>query len=296
MAEGETEAGFHPVPNSSASAAPRSTAWPDACDAHLHIYDSRFPAIAPAVANATVADYRRVQALLGTRRAVIVQPRCYGTDHSCTLDAIRQLGLASTRGVGVVRPDVSDETLQALHAGGIRGIRFSLYTPAHAVVGFEMVETLAHRIAELGWHLQLHWTADQIVAHGDLLARLPTPLVFDHLARLPLPGGTAHPAFALVSRLLAEGRAWLKLSGAYLDSMVGAGGGYADIAPVARAWVQAAPERLVWGSDWPHSTEPHAKPDDALLFDLLADWAGTESARRRILVDNPAALYGFEAA
>ncbi len=163
------EGGFQPVPNSSASAAPRSAAWADACDAHLHIYDPRFPAIAPTVANATVADYRRVQALLGTRRAVIVQPRCYGTDHSATLDAIRQLGIASTRGVAVVRPDVSDETLQALHAGGIQGIRFSLYTPAHAVVGFEMVETLAHRVAELDWHLQLHWTADQIVAHGDLL-------------------------------------------------------------------------------------------------------------------------------
>ncbi|QQX89792.1 amidohydrolase family protein (plasmid) [Cupriavidus necator] len=285
-----------PVSNSSASCAPHSAAIANACDAHLHIYDPCFAAIAPVVANATVEDYRGVQGLLGTSRAVIVQPRCYGTDNSATLDAIRKLGFANARGVAVVRPDVTDETLHALHAGGIRGIRFSLYTEAHAVVGFEMVEALANRVAELGWHLQLHWTADQIVAHRDLLARLRTPLVFDHLARLPLPEGTTHPAFALVSGLLAGGNAWLKLSGAYLDSVVGAAGRYADIDPVAMAWVRTAPERLVWGSDWPHSTETRVKPDDALLYDLLAHWTDTDAERQRILVDNPALLYGFETA
>lgn len=282
------------VPNSSASCAPRSTALINACDAHLHIYDTRFPAIAPVVDNATVEDYRGMQRLLGTSRAVIVQPRCYGTNNSATLNAIQQLGVANTRGVAVLQSDVTDETLYALHAGGIRGIRFSLYTETHAVVGFDMVEFLAHRVAELGWHLQLHWTADQIVTHRDLLARLPTPLVFDHLARLPLPGGTAHPAFPFVSDLLASGKAWLKLSGAYLDSSVGAAGRYSDVDPVAMAWVRTAPERLVWGSDWPHSTETGSKPDDALLYDLLAHWTGTEAIRRRILVDNSALLYEFE--
>ncbi|WP_432260964.1 amidohydrolase family protein [Cupriavidus sp. TMH.W2] len=284
------------VPNSSASGAPRSPALANACDAHLHIYDARFAAIAPVVANATVDDYRGVQGLLGTSRAVIVQPRCYGTDNSATLDAIRKLGMAHARGVAVVRPDVTDETLHGLHAGGIRGIRFSLYTEAHAAVSFEMVEALADRVAGLGWHLQLHWTADQIVAYGDLLARLRTPLVFDHLGRLPLPGGTGHAAFSVISGLLARGNAWVKLSGAYLDSIVGAAGSYADIDPVAMAWVRTAPERLVWGSDWPHSTETCFKPDDALLYDLLARWTGTEALRRRILVDNPALLYGFETA
>ncbi|KRB82180.1 2-pyrone-4,6-dicarboxylate hydrolase [Noviherbaspirillum sp. Root189] len=266
----------------------------NACDAHLHIYDARFPAIGPVAENATARDYRGVQTLLGTSRAVIVQPRCYGTDNSATLDAIEQLGVANTRGVAVLQPDVSDDTLHALHAGGIRGIRFSLYTKSHAVVGFEMVEVLAHRVAELGWHLQLHWTADQIVTHRDLLARLPTALVFDHLARLPLPAGTAHPAFAYVSALLASGKAWLKLSGAYLDSCVGAAGRYSDMDAVAMAWVRTAPDRLVWGSDWPHITEASFKPDDALLYDLLAHWSSTEALRRRILVDNPARLYGFD--
>lgn len=281
------------VPNSAADTVPRSTTPAHACDAHLHIYDPRFQAIAPTVEHATVADYRRVQALLGTRRAVIVQPRTYGTDNSATLDAIAQLGATTTRGIAVLHPDVTDDTLQKLDAGGIRGVRFSLYTHANAAVGFDMVETLARRIAELGWHLQLHWTADQFVAHRDLLLRLPTPLVFDHMARLPLPGGIAHPAFALVSELLARGNSWLKLSGAYLDSIVGEAGRYADIDPVARAWVRAAPERLVWGSDWPHFTEPDHKPDDSLLFDLLTHWTGDESIRHRILVGNPARLYGF---
>ncbi|MGO4328549.1 amidohydrolase [Cupriavidus sp. 2TAF22] len=284
------------VPNSSATGAPRSAALADACDSHLHIYDTRFAAVAPVLAQATVEDYRRVQALTGTTRAVIVQPRCYWTDNSATLDAIRRLGAASTRGVAVIRPDITDDALLALHAGGIRGIRFSLYTAAHAVVGFDMVESLASRVAGLGWHLQLHWTADQIVGHRDLLSRLDTPLVFDHLARLPLPGGTAHPAFAVVSGLLDGGKAWLKLSGAYLDSLAGAAGRYADIDPVAMAWVRTAPDRLVWGSDWPHPTETRHKPDDALLYDLLTHWSGSEEVRRKILVDNPALLYGFEAA
>lgn len=281
------------VPNSGAQTLPGSTTPANACDAHLHIYDSRFQAVAPTVEQATTEDYRRVQALLGTRRAVIVQPRTYGTDNSATLDAIARLGAASTRGIAVLHPDVTDDALERLHAGGIRGVRFSLYTQANAAVGFDMVETLAHRIAGLGWHLQLHWTADQFAAHRDLLLRLPTPIVFDHLARLPLPGGTGHPAFALVSELLARGNGWLKLSGAYLDSIVGEAGRYADIAPIAKAWVRTAPERLVWGSDWPHFTEPDRKPDDALLFDLLTDWAGDDTVRHRILVDNPARLYGF---
>ena len=284
------------VPNSSATTVPVSAALANACDSHLHIYDPRFTAVAPIVADATVEEYRCVQALIGTSRAVVVQPRSYWTDNSCTLDAIQRLGPASTRGIAVVRPDVTDEALHALHAGGIRGIRFSLYTEMHAIVGFDMVEPLANRIAEFGWHLQLHWTADQIVGHRDLLARLRAPLVFDHLARMPLPGGTAHAAFAVVSDLLDRGKAWLKLSGAYLDSLVGAARHYDDMDPVAKAWVGAAPERLVWGSDWPHPTEAWHKPDDALLYDLLAQWAGSQEIRRKILVDNPALLYGFEAA
>lgn len=285
---------FNPVlPNTGARARPATSAPAGACDAHMHILDPRFAHVAAVLPQATVADYRQIQALNGTSRTVVVQPRPFGTDNRVTLDAIRQLGRDCTRGVAVVHPDITDAELQALHDGGICGIRFSLHTAVHAAVGFEMVEPLARRVHAWGWHLQLHWSADQLVAHRQMLQRLPTPLVFDHLARLPLPMGTAHPAFALIRGLLEQGRAWVKLSGAYLDTRQSHGQGYADTDAVARAWVRAAPERLVWGSDWPHTTETEHKPDDAELFDLLAHWSGDEKVRQRVLVDNPAALYGF---
>ncbi|MDE1007380.1 MAG: amidohydrolase family protein [Paraburkholderia fungorum] len=274
---------------------PRFAAPRGACDSHMHIYDRRFLSGKSAtgfVEGACVADYRKVQARIGTQRTVVVTPRTYGTDNSVTLDAIAQLGPHCARGVAVLRPDVSDEQLALLHEGGIRGIRFTLYTPANAVVGFEMVEPLARRVAELGWHVQLHWTAAQIVEHQAMLKRLPATIVFDHLARLPLPEGTSHPAFAVVRRLAEAGHVWVKLSGAYLDSVVGLNGGYGDSTASARAWIEALPDRVVWGSDWPHTTESH-KPDDVMLFDLLGAWADDEATRHRILVDNAATLYGF---
>jgi predicted TIM-barrel fold metal-dependent hydrolase len=261
----------------------------------MHIYDRRFLASQASdgfVDAASVAEYRNVQSQTGTQRTVVVTPRIYGTDNSVTLDAIRQLGPERTRGVAVLKPDVTDTELAALHAGGIRGIRFTLYTPKNAVVSMEMVEPLARRVAELGWHVQLHWTAAQIVEHEAMLSRLPSTIVFDHLARLPLPAATSHPAFALVRRLAESGRVWVKLSGPYLDSVVGLDGGYADTTATARAWVSALPERLVWGSDWPHVTETH-KPDDASLFDLLGTWTDDDATRQRILVGNAASLYGF---
>ncbi len=266
-----------------------------ACDSHIHIYSRAFLAQRDAagfVDAADVAAYRQVQARIGTQRVVVVTPRIYGTDNAVTLDAIRQFGVANARGVAVVRPDVTDAELEALHTGGIRGIRFTLYTPANAVVGFDMVEPLAARVAELGWHVQLHWTAAQIVEHEALLARLPSAIVFDHCARLPLPDGAAHAAFPVVRRLADAGRAWIKLSGPYLDSIEGLDRRYADAAPTARAWISAVPHRLVWGSDWPHVTEAH-KPDDPLLLDLLGEWANDPATRNRILVDNAATLYGF---
>jgi len=267
-----------------------------ACDSHMHIYDARFVdpgATATFVPHASADDYReRVQARIGTRRTVVVTPRLYGVDNSVTLDAIARLGREHTRGVGVLRPDVPDRELEALHEGGIRGIRFTLYTPEQAVVDFAMVEPLSRRIAELGWHVQLHWTAAQIVEHEAMLDRLASSIVFDHLGRLPVSDGTAHPAFAVIDRLLHRGRAWLKLSGPYLDSRVGEAGRYGDVASIAAAWVRSAPDRLVWGSDWPHVTEDgHA--DDRLLLDVLTDWTRDDALRHRILVDNPAQLYGF---
>jgi len=285
-----------PVPNSAGVNAPVLPMPLKACDCHLHIYDARFAQSVDAASLqdlATVNEYRLLQKRLGTERAVIVTPRSYGVDNDVTLDAIAQLGLDRARGVAVLRSDVSDTTLKALDAGGIRGVRFSLYTPKHAAASFEMIEPLAARIANLGWHLQLHWTADQIVEHEAMLKRLPTPIVLDHMTRLPQPLGLNHPAVKIVDHLLAQGRTWIKLSGAYLDSQVGEAGDFLDIDAVARHWITTAPNRLVWGSDWPHPTEM-IKPNDANMLDMLARWTTERSVIEQILVTNPSELYGFD--
>lgn len=282
------------IPHSTATQSPIHQVPALACDAHLHIFDSELDPSTTAGQDATVAQYRTVQELLGTQRAVIVQPRLYGTDHRVTLDAIARLGIANTRGIAVVHPDVPEQELHRLHQGGIRGVRMSLYTAKNAVVGFDMLEALAHKVHAMGWHLQLHWTADQIAEHAPTLLKLPVTLVFDHLARLPVPQGIAHPAYVVVRELLQQGRAWIKLSGAYLNTALRPGEGYADVQDIARAWVQLAPDRLVWGSDWPHTTEPHQKPDDSGLLDLLYSWTNSPEIAERILVDNPAKLYSFD--
>jgi predicted TIM-barrel fold metal-dependent hydrolase len=283
------------VPNSSGTARPRLAGLELACDSHLHIYDPRFPSTGPAkrsAVDATASDYRLLQRRLGTARAVVVTPAVYATDNRVTLDAIRQLG-TNARGVAVVHPQVGDAELGRLSSAGIRGLRFTVFDPETAVTRIDMIGPLSRRAAERGWHVQIHMRADQIVENAALLQRLPSQIVFDHMGRLPQPQGTGHEAFRIIRGLLDAGRAWVKLSGAYLDSRAGPPA-YADATAVAKAYVRAAPERLLWGSDWPHPSET-TKPDDALLFDLLGEWAPEESVRRRILVDNPAELYGFSA-
>lgn len=285
----------HTVPNSAGDAPPALKAPAGACDCHMHLYDERFPAARPGSrhqANARAAEYRLLQARLGTTRTVVVQPASYVTDNRVTLDAIAQLG-AEARGIAVVHPEVTDAELSELAEGGIRGIRFSVFDPRSAAVSIDMIEPLAARMNDLSWHVQLHMRGDQIADNEALLKRLPCPMVFDHMGRLPQPEGAGHPAFRVILDLVEAGRAWVKLSGAYLDTKIGRPA-YSDATAVARAYVKAAPERLVWGSDWPHPTE-NDKPDDAALFDLLGEWAPDEAVRRRILVDNPAKLYGFPA-
>jgi D-galactarolactone isomerase len=284
------------VPNSAGTERPELQAPPGACDCHMHIYDAeRFPPSRPGSrmqANAAVADYRRLQQRIGTTRTVVVQPAAYGTDNAVTLDAIARLGNA--RGVAVVFPDVGDSELRALDAGGVRGIRFTVFDPATAVTRIDMIEPLAKRMADIGWHVQIHMRGDQIVANADMLRKLPSTIVIDHMGRVPLADGTSHDAFKVIRELIDRGRTWVKLSGAYQDTKIGPPT-YADATALARAYLAAAPERMVWGSDWPHPTETD-KPDDALLLDLLSDWAPDAAIRRRILVDNPQVLYGFSAA
>ena len=266
----------------------------------MHIYDAeRFAPLRAGSrmqTHAAVPQYRMLQRRIGTNRTIVVTPAVYVTDNRVTLDAVSALG-PNARGVAVVHPEVTVNELRQLADGGIRGIRFTQFDPATAVTTIDMIEPLAKRVNELGWHVQIHMRGDQIAAAADLWDRVAAPMVFDHFGRLPQPAGVDHAAFAIIRRLIEQGRAWVKMSGAYLDSKVGPPT-YVDVTQVtqvAQAYVKLAPERLVWGSDWPHPTEGAAhKPDDAVLFDLLAQWAPDEAIRRRILADNPATLYGFD--
>jgi predicted TIM-barrel fold metal-dependent hydrolase len=277
------------VPWSAGIEAPQYKAPANAADCHHHIYDSRFPVDPRAQlrpGNATVADYRLLQRRIGIVRHVVVQPSTYGTDNRCLLDALRQFGLATTRGIAVVNRDISNTTLAELQAAGVCGIRFNLIQAGATTL--DMVEPLAKRVAALGWHIQVNATPEQILAGQAVWTNLPIPVVFDHLGHAV---STREPVFGAIVRLLQGGKCWIKLSGVYIDSKVGPPA-YSDSAAVAKAYIQEAPERLVWGTDWPHPTA-HEKPDDALLFDLLARWSPNKSEWHRILVDNPAVLYGF---
>ncbi len=283
------------VPNSSGTSLPRYKAPPGTCDCHIHIYDPRFKMKWPklrAVTDASVEQYRLLQKRLGTARAVVVQPAAHGTDNAVTLDAVAQLGIENARGIAVCHPTVTDTELVAMNKAGIRGLRFTLHEPRTAVTSVEMIEPLAHRAHRLGWHVQLHLRAEQIVLWAPMIEKLPGTLVFDHMARLPQPQGPRHPALAIVKRLIDKGSTWVKLSGPYLETQVGPPR-YADVKSTARALLEYAPQRCVWGSDWPHPTEPHTKPDDAVLFDLVQEWTTDEITRMKILVANPATLYGF---
>jgi predicted TIM-barrel fold metal-dependent hydrolase len=287
--------GQQAVPNSSGTERPKLKAPANAADCHMHIYDpARFPMPpSPRVApeNAALTQYRQLQQRIGTPRVVIVTPRNYATENEATVTAIREFG-RNARGVAVLHPSVTDAELKRLDSAGVRGIRFSLGDPTSAVVTPDMIEPLAKRIAPLGWHIQFNMGGEQIVALSDLLRRLPVPMVFDHLGNPPLPAGTTHPSHQFIRRLLDEEHGWVKLSGAYLNSKIGPP--YPEATSIAQAFVTAAPQRLVWGSDWPHPTSPGPrKPDDAMLFDLLLDWAPDEQTRHRILVENPERLYGF---
>jgi predicted TIM-barrel fold metal-dependent hydrolase len=282
------------APFSAGEGAPATRVPQRACDCHVHLYD---PAIAPAPTArltpppASVADYQAVQDRIGTTRVVLVTPSTYGADNRAMLGGLRQLG-EQARGVAVIGADEPEAGLQRLHAAGVRGIRLNLSLGGGPRI--EQLATLAARIAPLGWHVQLLMLPDELAANAGRLSALPVPLVFDHFGRIA-PGLPRHPAHAVLLRLLAQGRTWIKLSGGYL---VSAQRSVEDPAldALARSFIEAAPERVLWGSDWPHATASaglQPMPDDARQVDRLAAWAGTEATLQRILVTNPASLYGF---
>jgi D-galactarolactone isomerase len=289
-----TRAAAQQVKYSTGAESPKLKAPPNATDCHHHIYDARYPVDPTATLrppDALVEDYRALQKRIGTARNVLVQPSTYGTDNQCHLAALATFG-PSARMVAVVNDKVSTEELKRMHGLGVRGIRFNL-AQAGATTP-EMLAPLSKRINELGWHIQINAPAAKILEIMPILEeRVPSPIVFDHLAHIPQPDGVNHPLFAKVRSLIDKGRTWVKLSGAYADTKIGPPS-YADSSAVARAYAKAAPERCVWGSDWPHPSEQSKElPDDALLFDLLTDWVPDEKVRQRILVENPAYLYDF---
>lgn len=272
---------------------PRLKVPANATDCHHHIYDTRFPYDPKAMLKppeATVADYRLLQKRLGTTRNVIVQPSTYAVDNRCLVDSLKQFG-KSARGVAVVNTSVTDTELKELDAAGVRGIRFNLAQGGGTT--WEMIDPLVKRIALLGWHIQIQATGAGILAHKEILNRVPCQVVFDHLGHIPEPEGVTSPVFGMISDMLHKGKGWVKLSGFYYETKVGPPT-YADSVAVASGYVKEAPERLVWGSDWPHPLQKaDEKPDDALLLDLLTKAAPNEATRNRILVTNPSKLYGF---
>ena len=284
----------HTVPHSVGLNRPARRLPPLACDSHMHIFDPRFapsPHWKRSPPDAPVAAYRRLQQRLGTQRTVVVTPSTYGTDNACTLDALDQLG-DGARGVAVVAQDVGDAELDRLHARRVRGLRVNFVTPqSWGETTPQMLATLARKAARLPlWHIQVFMHPEQIVALESVLAALPVPLVIDHLGRIDPDGGPSADGYGALRRLLDGGNTWVKLSGAYMRSTAPA---YADTLVLAQALVRAAPERLVWGSDWPHTTAAPGTVNAADLVDLLRAWAGSDAAMDRILVDNPARLYGF---
>ncbi|MEO8740395.1 MAG: amidohydrolase family protein [Casimicrobiaceae bacterium] len=270
---------------------PRLKAPPGACDTHMHIYDARYP-LSPSwkvlPPDAPVAKYRAVQQQLGLARAVVVQPNAYAFDNACTEEAVRQLG-TGTRGIATVRADVADSELERLTSAGFRGAR--CYMLAGAFLSWDDVDTIAARVQQFGWHVQVQLDGRELPQYADRLLRLPVDVVIDHNGKFLEPVAVTHPAFAVLTKMLDSGKCWVKLSAPYETSKVGAPG-YDDVSALARALVAANPERCVWASNWPHPGMSTAPPNAAML-DLLLDWADDDATRQRILVDNPARLYGF---
>jgi predicted TIM-barrel fold metal-dependent hydrolase len=267
-----------------------------ACDTHAHVFgpmDRYKPAEMRRYdpPDCGIGEYRRMLDALGVARGILVQSSAYGTDNAALLDAIAEGG-GEFRGVVLIRPEVSDRELGRLHEAGVRGVRAATLPQSH--VGPEHMEALAARIADMGWVMQVHLqTADHMAELAPLFRRLPTPVLIDHLGRVRGADGIIHPGFRALLDLLAEdGKCWAKLCSFYRLSDLGHPD-YADMAPAVRALVAAAPDRLVWGTNWPHPNHHEHMPNDGDLFDLLFGWIDDRTVHRKILVDNPARLFGF---
>lgn len=268
-----------------------------ACDCHAHICGpaAEFPYVPERIytpPDALPADYIALMETLGIARAVLVQPSVYGADNAVLLAALARLG-ERARGVAVVKDDVDDAELERLHSLGIRGIRLNLVDVADpgAALPLAAARALAERIRPLGWHMEFLIHVDDSPDLDAQLAGFPVDVVFGHLGYFRPGQSPDIPGFQALVRLLAGGRAWVKLTAPYRISELDVP--YADTDPFARALFATAPDRLVWGSDWPHVMVEGTMPNDGDLCDILRRWAGGDGMLRKVLVENPARLYGF---
>ncbi|MGO9440406.1 MAG: amidohydrolase family protein [Terriglobales bacterium] len=280
--------GYNPDPGKPRLAIPAGSS-----DCHAHIFgpQDRYPytpnrSYTPP--EASIEAYRRMLGALGFERAVIVQPSVYGTDNRCTRDAVVASG-GKWRGIAVVEPGVSDSLLAELHAAGFRGVRINLLFKGG--LQLDVLERIARAIKPVGWHVQLLLDGRDLPELASRLGRLPVDIVVDHMGHMPASLGIGHAGFQTLLQLLRGGCCWVKLSGAYRISAKPQP--YDDAVPFARALVETAADKLVFGTDWPHPSITVPMPQDASLLDLLPAWAPDEATRRLILVENPARLYDF---
>ncbi len=270
---------------------------PLACDAHCHVFGPahRFPyhpdrPYTPP--DASVEDFRRLQSSLGFERAVIVQATCHGTDNAAMLDAVA-FSDGRYRGVAMVDDGFSENDFCDLHDGGVRGVRMSVARHLAGPPDFTRVARTADMIRPMGWHLVLYLEAEDVVENAAELLALRVPIVIDHMARVKPQQGIGQEAFRLLLGFVRDDGFWVKVTGA--ERLSASGAPFHDLVPFAQALIDAAPDRILWGTDWPHPNIEGVMPNDGDLVDLLARYAPDPETRRRILVDNPARLYGFDA-
>lgn len=271
---------------------PKYVPPPGACDAHCHIFGpgERFPYAPERRYTPPDAPREKLAALhrhLGLSRAVLVQASCHGHDNSAMLDAMAW-SKGAWRGVAMVGAEVTDRELERLHAGGARGVRFNFVAHLGGAPDPATVERVAQRIAPLGWHLQLHLDAEDIGTYREFLNRLRVPFIIDHMGRVEAGRGLGQKPFRELLDLMKNELAWVKVSGP--ERISSAGKPFHDAIPFARALIEAAPDRVLWGTDFPH---PNVKwmPNDGELVDLFAAFCDDEGLRKKILADNPTRLY-----
>jgi 2-pyrone-4,6-dicarboxylate lactonase len=281
----------HPDPHRPSLALP-----PLACDAHCHIFGpgDRFP-YAPDRAytppDAPLEKFAALQERLGLERAVFVQASCHGTDNSAMVDALRRGG-GRYAGVGMIDASFTDAQIDELHAAGVRGTRFNFVAHLGGAPDIDEFWSIVRRVAGRGWHIVLHFDAVDIPQYIALLHDMPCPYVIDHMGRVPVTDGvTQEPFRRLLELMTSDPQAWVKISGAERLTADGAAP-YDDVVPFARLLIDSAPDRVLWGTDWPHPNV-RVMPDDGDLVDVLADFAPDEQVRHQILVTNPQTLYDF---